>query len=58
VKTAESSFRQTYYNYVYKGTPAARALYKAYNNPNIIPSLGKNLIGNTQLAEIGKKFVT
>lgn len=34
-----------YYTYVYTGT--TKALYKAYNNPNVIKDLGENLIGNT-----------
>lgn len=55
-ETAQSSL-SFFYNYVYTKSPAARSLYKAYNNPNKIDDLGKNLIGNTQLAAIGEKFV-
>jgi len=56
VATAKSSY-SFFYTYVYTNSPAARALYKAYNNPNIIQDLGTNLIGNAQLDKLGKKFV-
>jgi hypothetical protein len=46
VATAKSSY-SFYYTYVYTGSPKERALYKAYNNPNVISDLDENLIGNT-----------
>jgi len=46
VATAKLSLN-FYYTYVYTGSTKIRALYKAYNNPNVIPDLDENLIGNT-----------
>jgi len=46
VNTAKLSLN-FYYTYVYTGTAKIRALYKAYNNPNVITGLTNNLIGNT-----------
>ena len=55
VETAKKSYSY-FKNYVYD-TAASKAIYSAYTNPNIISDLGKNLIGNTQIAELAEKFV-